>query len=107
MRLNAKAWLGIVILGFIMALVLFVTADTVRYWQGWVYLFVFFGASSLITADLVRRDPALLERRLGGGPIAEKRTIEKLIMLFASGGFLALLIVPALDIALDGRESPQ
>jgi protein-S-isoprenylcysteine O-methyltransferase Ste14 len=45
----------------------------------------------------MRRDPALLERRMRGGPLAEKRPAQKRIMVFASIGFLALLVVPALD----------
>jgi protein-S-isoprenylcysteine O-methyltransferase Ste14 len=32
-----------------------------------------------------------------GGPGAEKRTVQKIIMLFTSAGFIALLVVPALD----------
>jgi protein-S-isoprenylcysteine O-methyltransferase Ste14 len=45
----------------------------------------------------MRRDPALLERRMSGGPTAEKRAAQKLIMLFVSVAFVALLVVPALD----------
>jgi hypothetical protein len=43
--LNVKAWLGLFFLAVVMGLVLFVTAGTVRYWQGWVFLAVFVGAS--------------------------------------------------------------
>jgi len=32
-----------------------------------------------------------------GGPTAEKRPVERLIMVFTSLGFIALLVVPALD----------
>jgi protein-S-isoprenylcysteine O-methyltransferase Ste14 len=80
-----------------MGLLLFVPAGTVGYWQGWVYLSIFTVASALITLDLMRRDPALLERRMRGGPMAEKRLAQKLIMLCASAAFIALLVVPALD----------
>jgi protein-S-isoprenylcysteine O-methyltransferase Ste14 len=34
---------------------------------------------------------------MSGGPTAEKRTTQKIIMLFTSIGFIALLVVPALD----------
>ena len=96
-KLSAKAWLALAILGFVMGLLLFVPAGTVDYWQGWVYLSIFLGASALITLYLMRRDPALLERRMRGGPTAEKRLAQKFIMLCASTGFIALLVVPALD----------
>ena len=80
-----------------MALLLFVPAGTIRYWQAWLYLAVFGGASLLVTLDLMRRDPELLRRRLRGGPTAESRPAQKIIMLGASIGFIALLVVPGLD----------
>ena len=96
-HLNAKAWLALAALALVMALLLFVPAGTTRYWQAWVYLFVFMGASVLTTIDLMRRDPALLERRMSGGPTAEKRPAQRIIMLCTSVGFVAMLLVPALD----------
>jgi len=80
-----------------MALLLFLPAGTVHWWQAWVYLVIFVGASWLTTVYLERNDPALLERRMRGGPTAEKEPQQKVIMLGASLGFIALLVVPALD----------
>jgi protein-S-isoprenylcysteine O-methyltransferase Ste14 len=45
----------------------------------------------------MQKDPALLERRMSGGPAAETRAAQKFAMLGASLGFIALLVVPALD----------
>ena len=95
--LAGRAWFSLVVLAAAMALLVFATAGTVRYWQGWLYLAVFFGASLLVTLDLMRRDPALLERRMRGGPTAEKRPTQRLVMLGASVGFISLLVLPALD----------
>ena len=95
--LAARSWIALTGLAVAMALLIFVPAGTVRYWQAWVFLAVFIGASALTTVDLLVRDPALLERRLSGGPTAEKRPAQKVIMLGASAGFVALLVVPALD----------
>ena len=95
--LNVKAWLGNFFLGLAMGVLLFATAGTVHYWQGWLFLAVFVGAAVVITAHLAKHDPALLRRRLAGGPMAEAETSQKIIMLFASMGFLGLLLVPALD----------
>ena len=80
-----------------MSLLLFVPAGTVHCWQAWVYLSIFTGASALITLYLMRMDPALLERRMSGGPTAEKRPIQKFIMLCTSISFITLLVVPSLD----------
>src|SRR5262245_55176117 len=95
--LNVKAWLGNFLLALVMGGLLFAAAGTVRYWQGWLFLAVFFGAAIVITAHLARHDPALLQRRLAGGPMAEPEPEQKVIIVFASAGFLGLLLVPALD----------
>jgi hypothetical protein len=96
-NVKVKAWLGMVLLVTVMGLLLFLPAGTVRYWQAWAFLGVFFGSSSLITFYLIKNDPALLERRMSGGPTAEKRKPQKIIMFFVSIGFISLLVVSALD----------
>jgi protein-S-isoprenylcysteine O-methyltransferase Ste14 len=80
-----------------MGFLLFVPAGTTRYWQAWAYLSIFFGAAALTTLYLIRNDPALLERRISGGPTKEKQRTQQFIMMCASLGFIALLVVPALD----------
>jgi hypothetical protein len=96
-NLRTRAWVALAVLAAVMGLLLFVPAGTLHYWQAWVYLAIFIGASGLTTRDLARRDPALLERRMRGGPTAEKRPAQKVIMLGASIGFIALLGVAAFD----------
>ena len=88
---KVKAWIGLVVVGAVMALQLFVAAGTLRYWQAWLFLVVFLSASAAVTLDVAKTDPALLERRVKGGPRAEKETSQKIIMTLASIGFGALL----------------
>jgi protein-S-isoprenylcysteine O-methyltransferase Ste14 len=96
-NLNKKAFGGLLFLLFVMAMLLFFPARTVRYWQAWVFLAVF-GASALaITLYLMKNDPELLERRVSAGPIAEKDWGQKIIQTTASIGFAAILVVSALD----------
>jgi protein-S-isoprenylcysteine O-methyltransferase Ste14 len=95
--LNKKAWRGIVFLALVMGLLLFVPAGTIRYWQAWGYLTVYFSSSLLVTIYLMRNNPALLAKRLRAGPRAEKEATQKIIMALASTAFVALLIVPGLD----------
>src|SRR5262249_52523846 len=83
---DTKAWLSLSILAIVMGLLLFVPAGTVGYWQAWIYLTIFIGISALVTRHLMRHDPALLERRLRGGPTAERRPVQKVIMLCTSIG---------------------
>jgi protein-S-isoprenylcysteine O-methyltransferase Ste14 len=96
-NLTARAWFALAILAVVMGLLLFVPAGTVHYWQAWVYLSIFTGASTLTTMYLLRNDRTLLERRMSGGPTAENRPVQKFIMLCTSLGFIALLVVPAFD----------
>ena len=96
-NLAAKAWFSLAALVAVMGAVLFAAAGTARYWQGWAYLAVFAAQAALVTLYLLRRDRALLERRMRGGPAAEERPAQRIIMLFASLGFVAVLLVPGLD----------
>jgi protein-S-isoprenylcysteine O-methyltransferase Ste14 len=96
-KLSVRAWLALAVLAVVMGLLLFVPAGTVHYWQAWVYLSIFTGASGVTTLYLMRKDRALLERRMRGGPTAEKRPAQKLIMLGMSIGFMALLVVSTFD----------
>jgi len=77
--------------------VLFLCAGTTRYWQGWVYLLLLFLMAAGITVDLMRRDPALLERRMKGGPATEPRPLQRFLVLGTSVGFFGLIVIPALD----------
>jgi protein-S-isoprenylcysteine O-methyltransferase Ste14 len=95
--LASRAWISLALLAVFMGALIFGFAGTLHYWQAWVYLFLFFGLSGLLTAELLRRDPALLERRMKGGPQAERRPAQRVIMVGASLAFLSLLAVPALD----------
>jgi protein-S-isoprenylcysteine O-methyltransferase Ste14 len=96
-NVRARAWLALAIVIGLMGLLLFVPAGTVDYWQAWELLVLFAGGSVLVTLFIIRNDPALLERRLSGGPTAEQRPVQKVIMLLISVGFIAVLVVPALD----------
>jgi protein-S-isoprenylcysteine O-methyltransferase Ste14 len=94
---SARAWLGLVFVTIVMGLLLFLPAGSTRYWQACVYLAVYSAASLSITLYLMKKDPALLKRRLSAGPTAEKGKPQKIIMLIASIASIASLVVPALD----------
>jgi protein-S-isoprenylcysteine O-methyltransferase Ste14 len=95
--LNIRAIGWLLVLLVVMSAVLFVSAWTFNYWQAWVFLSVFGLSSLAVTVYLMKNDPKLLERRMHGGPTAEKELSQKIIMSAASIGFAAILIVPALD----------
>jgi protein-S-isoprenylcysteine O-methyltransferase Ste14 len=95
--LHRKAFLSLLVLFLAMAALLFVPAGTFDYWQAWTFLAVYSAWSLAITLYLVKKDPKLLERRMRGGPTAEKETTQKIIMVLTSLGFIGLIVVPALD----------
>lgn len=96
-NLAAKTTLGFAYLILLLALGLFVPAWTLHFWQAWLYLFLFASSSAAITIYLWKRDQALLSRRVSAGPISEKTRTQKIIQLFASLAFVAILVVPSLD----------
>lgn len=95
--LYQKAFKGLAGLIVAMALLVFIPAGTLRYWQGWTFLGVYLAVSLAISVYLIKKNPALLARRMSGGPFAEKEPTQKIIMSLASLGFIGLLVVPALD----------
>jgi protein-S-isoprenylcysteine O-methyltransferase Ste14 len=95
--LAARAWRRL--LGFIpfLAVLIFLPAGTLDYWQGWVYLGLFVACCALTTASLLKHDPALVARRLDVGPKAEREPAQKRIQWIASLCLCALYIVSGLD----------
>ncbi len=96
-RLHVRAFVGLLFLIVVMGTALITSAGTLRYWQAWVFLGLYFACSLSVTLYLAKHDPALLARRLRGGPFAEKQISQKIIMSFASVGFIALLVIPGFD----------
>ena len=80
-----------------MGAAIFVSAGTLSYWHGWLYLLAFFGSAAAITLYLWRADPALLERRVNAGPAAEQDLSQQIIQSVAAVAFIGVLVVPALD----------
>jgi protein-S-isoprenylcysteine O-methyltransferase Ste14 len=80
-----------------LAALLFIPAWTLAYWQAWLFMAVFVCTSGAITVYLAIHDPKLLERRMNVGPRAETEPAQKIIMVLATLGFIAMLVFPALD----------
>ena len=102
--LYLKAIGGLAILFLVMASLLFLPARTFAYWQAWVFLAVYFFASIAISLYLITSDPALLARRMSGGPFAEKEPAQRVIMSITSLAFVGLLVLPAIDHRLRWSE---
>ena len=96
-RLRLRAFLGLANLQVAIALLLFLSAGTVRFWQAWAYWGVFSAAVLLITLYLLRHDPGLVGRRMHAGPVAEREPSQRLIQGLAGLLFCAMFVVPGIE----------
>jgi protein-S-isoprenylcysteine O-methyltransferase Ste14 len=101
-----KAIGGLAQLLAVMGLLLFAPAGTLRFFEAWIFLGLFFGSSLAITLYLAKRDPSLLARRVEAGPMAEKERTQRIIMGLASLSFIATILVPALDHRFRWSRAP-
>jgi protein-S-isoprenylcysteine O-methyltransferase Ste14 len=104
--LAARAWRGLAQLVVVLMLCLFLPAWSLAYWQAWVYLALFIGSCVAITRYLIRHDAGLLERRVAGGPRAEKESRQQLIQTLAGIAFLAMFVTPGLDHRFGWSTAP-
>jgi protein-S-isoprenylcysteine O-methyltransferase Ste14 len=105
-KLAAKTTLGFANLILLLAVALFAPAWTLRFWQAWLYLFLFASSSAAITIYLWKCDRALLSRRVSAGPVAEKSRTQQIVQLLASLVFLAIHVVPSLDFRYSWSHVP-
>jgi protein-S-isoprenylcysteine O-methyltransferase Ste14 len=78
-------------------LILFLAAGTFNYWQAWVFLVVFGVSGWIPSIYLLRTNPVALQRRMRGGPTAETRTTQKVVMGSSWLSLASMLAVSALD----------
>jgi hypothetical protein len=50
-----------------------------------------------VSRSASRHDPALIERRMKGGPSAEQEPAQKIIVALLMADMLLMILVPALD----------
>ncbi|HTO79917.1 MAG TPA: isoprenylcysteine carboxylmethyltransferase family protein, partial [Methylocystis sp.] len=105
-NLTARAFRALAIFCAITAAAIFLAAGTLDYWQAWIFLFAYFAPSLALVVYLAKNSPELLERRMIGGPRYEKEPAQKIIMGLVSVGFVALILVPALDRRFGWSDMP-
>nr|WP_232070434.1 isoprenylcysteine carboxylmethyltransferase family protein [Mycobacterium noviomagense] len=91
---NAVAHVLFTLVAF--GLLLFVPAGTFDYWQAWVFLGVVL-ATWIPCIYLLRTNPAMLRRRMRGGPVGEPRRAQQVIMVGLSLLLAAMFVVSSLD----------
>jgi protein-S-isoprenylcysteine O-methyltransferase Ste14 len=96
-NLQRSVMLGLLRLQVILALVIFLPAGSLHYWQGWLFWTVFFACVLVVTLYFVKQDPHLIENRMKAGPGAEQQRSQKIIQAFTGTLAAALVIVSGLD----------
>ncbi len=81
----------------LIGVLLFVPAGTVDYWQAWVFLAVVAVSTVIPSMYVQRTNPAAMQRRMRGGPAAEARAAQQLVMAGLYGSLVAMVVVSSLD----------
>ena len=76
---------------------LFFPAGTFNYWQAWVFLVVVAFAAWIPSIYLLRTNPVALEARMRGGPSAETRMAQKVVIAGLYLSLAAMVVVSVLD----------
>lgn len=96
-----KAVLNVFVSGLVQAvavgLLVFVPAGTLDYWQAWLFLAVFAFSAWIPSIYLQLTNPAALQRRMRGGPAAEARPVQKIVMAGLYLSLAAMCVVGGLD----------
>ncbi|HEY4922987.1 MAG TPA: isoprenylcysteine carboxylmethyltransferase family protein [Roseiarcus sp.] len=96
-NLARRSLIGIAWLAIILAAMIFLPAGSLAYWQGWAFWLVFLVCCLATTLYLLKRDPALVERRMRSGPTAERESSQQWIQSINGLLFCAIVILPAFD----------
>jgi protein-S-isoprenylcysteine O-methyltransferase Ste14 len=91
----------------ILALLLFLPAGTLNYWQAWAFIATFLVATIFPSIYIVRTNPAALQRRMHGGPWAEARTLQKIVITSVFVGLSGMLAFCAYDHRMGWSQPPD
>ncbi|MDD1664350.1 MAG: isoprenylcysteine carboxylmethyltransferase family protein [Methanomicrobiales archaeon] len=105
-QLARRAFLGLGNLLLILVVLLFLPAWSLAYWEGWLFVLVFFLSVLVITVYFLKKDPKLIENRMRAGPVAEKEQSQRIIQSLAGIFFVLVFIVAGTDHRLGWSEVP-
>jgi protein-S-isoprenylcysteine O-methyltransferase Ste14 len=100
---NVKVYLIFLAALVAYALILFVPAGTLDYWQAWIYLVVLFVPVFFIISYFLKKDPEFLKRRL---KTKEKEAEQKRVIRFGYLLFILGFLIPGLDYRFGWSQVP-
>lgn len=90
-----------------LAILLFLPAWSLMYWQGWLYWLAFAVLTTGGSLYFLKYDPALVRRRMSVGAGAETEPVQKVAMTITSIALIAMFIVSPLDHRLGWSRVPD
>ncbi len=93
-KLVIKAIVKFSFIYVLLGLCFFLPAWTFNYWEAWLYIGTFSSAMIIFLIFIIRKDPALLKRRLETG---EKRNKQKWVIGLSNLLFICLFLIPGFD----------
>ena len=96
----SKFMLGVLVLGAL----LFLSAGTLRFWNGWLFLALLFVPMFIAGVILMLKNPELLKKRLSA---KESQTEQKRVLLFSGLMFLAAFVIAGLNFRFGWLEMPR
>jgi protein-S-isoprenylcysteine O-methyltransferase Ste14 len=81
----------------LLAALLFLTAGSLRFWEGWVYWILITGAVLFNVLYFLHHDPALVKRRIKVGPTAERQKSQQVIQAVAGTLVCAVIVLAGFD----------
>ncbi len=85
---------------------LFLPAGSFHYWQAWVFLAVVAVSAWVPTFYLLRTNPVALQARMRGGPIAETRMTQKVVIAGLYLSLAAMAVASSLDHRFGWSQVP-
>jgi protein-S-isoprenylcysteine O-methyltransferase Ste14 len=107
--MNSPVLKGIIqsVLGILVfAAIIYFSAGTWNYWQGWNFLAVFTFSTVSFSIYLFLYDRPLMERRMNAGPWKENERSQKVIVSLIILAFFACMVFPILDYRFNLSRVP-
>lgn len=95
-----KFSLGLILIG----LLIFIPANTIKYWNGWLFIGLLFIPTLIVSIVMMIKSPNLLRSRLNA---KEKESEQKLVVALSGVMFLAGFIIAGLNYRYSWTQLPD
>jgi len=95
--LSQRVILGFIQLQLVLAILLFLPAGSIRFWEAWLYCGLFGGSVLFITWYFLKVDPDFVKRRMQIGPGAEPSKTQQIVQFMAGVLACALFLAAGLE----------